>query len=389
MIETANPEIDVDGLMLRLRSRVEELRHNGHQELLPVNAIKLRSNVFINSLEAFANIADQKSQVRTQWPSHLGGPLFRVARVRKLFLDGLSFVFKDQRHRESSPRCRLSRIDQFEPAADRTGRSPAARSRGLEAVVRLAIVTPWFGNELRGGAERQSWQLAHHLAARGHSVDVLTTCSASFDDDWSRNRLRAGVEKVENFTVRRFKVAKRDRRAFARVNAILTALEPKDLQRSVSPIGDEDAAVFTEQNINSPALLQYLASHGRDYHSIVFIPYLYGTTLSGIAKVAERAYLQPCLHDEPYAYLPAVSAAVHRAKGLLFNSEGEYEIALSLFGPGIIPKSTVVGKASTNLRPIRTTPSGSGRSCRDRSTTCSTSGAKIRPRTSACGARFR
>lgn len=98
MIETANPEIDVDALMLRLRSRVEELRHNGHQEFLPVNAIKLRSSVFINSLEAFANIADQKSQVRTQWPSHLGIPLFRIARVRKLFLDALSFVFKDQRH---------------------------------------------------------------------------------------------------------------------------------------------------------------------------------------------------------------------------------------------------------------------------------------------------
>jgi len=98
MIETANPEIDVDALMLRLRNRVAELRTNGHQQPLPVNAIKLRNNVFINSLEAFANIADQKSQVRTQWPSHLGGPVFRVARVRKVFLDGLSFIFKDQRH---------------------------------------------------------------------------------------------------------------------------------------------------------------------------------------------------------------------------------------------------------------------------------------------------
>ncbi len=210
--------------------------------------------------------------------------------------------------------------------------------------MRLAIVTPWFGRELRGGAEQQSWQLAHHLAARGHSVDVLTTCSASFDDDWSRNRLRPGVEKLGNFTVRRFKVGKRNRRAFARVNAILTALESKELKRSVSPIGDEDAAIFSEQNINSPALLHYLEKHGRDYHSIIFIPYLYGTTLVGIPLVAERAYLQPCLHDESYAYLPAVSEAVHRARGLLFNSEGEFEIALRLFGPGIIPKSNVVGQ---------------------------------------------
>ncbi len=222
--------------------------------------------------------------------------------------------------------------------------------------MRLAIVTPWFGSELRGGAEKQSWQLAHHLTARGHAVDVLTTCAASFDDDWSRNRLRPGSEKIDGFTVRRFKVGKRDRRAFARVNAILTALEPKDLKRSVSPIGDEDAAIFAEQNINSPALMHYLETRGREYHSIVFIPYLYGTTLAGISRVAQRAFLQPCLHDESYAYLPAVSEAFHRAKGLLFNSEGEFEIALRLFGPGIIPKSTVVGQGVDDFPALAQAP---------------------------------
>jgi len=98
MLETANPEIDVDDLMQRLRNRVAELRQEGHQELLPGNAVMLRNNVFINSLEAFANIADQKSQIRTQWPSHMGGSLFRNPRIRKLFLDTLGFVFKDQRH---------------------------------------------------------------------------------------------------------------------------------------------------------------------------------------------------------------------------------------------------------------------------------------------------
>jgi glycosyltransferase involved in cell wall biosynthesis len=87
-----------------------------------------------------------------------------------------------------------------------------------------------------------------------------------------------------------------------------------------------------------------LEKHERDYHSIVFIPYLYGTTLAGIPAVADRAFLQPCLHDEAYAYLPAVSEAVHSARGLLLNSEGEFEIALRLFGPGIIPKSFIVGQ---------------------------------------------
>ena len=102
---------------------------------------------------------------------------------------------------------------------------------------RLAIVTPWFGGQLRGGAEQQSWQLAHQFAERGHTVDVLTTTCPSFTDDWGRSRLSAGIETTGNLTVRRFRVDQRDRRAFDRVNAILLGLTPRELRRSVSPIG--------------------------------------------------------------------------------------------------------------------------------------------------------
>ena len=208
----------------------------------------------------------------------------------------------------------------------------------------MAIVTPWFGPDLRGGAEQQSYQLARNLAARGYLVDVLTTCSASFSDDWSRNTLRPGVEKRGNLSVYRFKTRKRDRRAFERVNVILMELATERLPTSVSPIGDEDARVFYEENINAPALLVHLAERGSAYERIIFIPYLYGTTLNGLPLVADRAYLQPCFHDEPYAYLQRVRENVHAARGLLFNSQGELELAVRLFGPGIIKKSAIVGE---------------------------------------------
>lgn len=83
--------------MLRLRNRLSQLE-KGHEELLPRKAVALRNSVFINSLEAFVNTADQKSQVRTQWPSQLAGPLFCSGRMRKAFLQVLAFIFKDQRH---------------------------------------------------------------------------------------------------------------------------------------------------------------------------------------------------------------------------------------------------------------------------------------------------
>ncbi len=218
-----------------------------------------------------------------------------------------------------------------------------SRSRSPSAA-RIAIVTPWFGPDLRGGAEQQSWQLAHQLAARGHAVDVLTTCCAGFNDDWARNALRQGSERNGLLTIRRFRVQKRDRRAFERVNAILMSLGTADLRRAVSPIGDEDARLFYDNSINSPGLYAYLAAEGHSYGHVLFLPYLYGPTLFGLPLVAERAYLQPCLHDESYAYLPRVAEIVHRSRGILLNSEGEYELALRLFGPGIAKKSIIVGE---------------------------------------------
>ena len=83
--------------------------------------------------------------------------------------------------------------------------------------MKLAIVTPWFGRELKGGAEQQAWQIAARLATRGHEIEVLTTCCRSHQDDWSTNRLPAGMStEPEGFSTRRFPVVPRDRAAFDR-----------------------------------------------------------------------------------------------------------------------------------------------------------------------------
>lgn len=182
-------------------------------------------------------------------------------------------------------------------------------------------------------------------------MDVLTTCCASFNDDWSHNTYRPGARSEGLLTVRRFRVGSRDRRAFDRVNAILLGLRREELRKSVDPLLESDARAFYENGINSPALYAYLASEGQRYDRILFLPYLYGPTLLGLPLVRERAFLQPCLHDEAYAYLGKVAEAVHAAKGLLLNSAGEYELALRLFGPGIITKSTIVGEGVETQAP--------------------------------------
>ena len=208
----------------------------------------------------------------------------------------------------------------------------------------LAVVTPWFGASLRGGAEQQARQVALRLAARGHAVEILATCARSFRDDWSTDFHPPGATNEDGLLVRRFPCDARDAASFDRANARLLALDPRALSVGVSPVSEDDAHDFVRHNINSSALVEHLRAGRDDYRAFIFIPYLYGPTLAGLPAVAERALLQPCLHDEPYARLPAVEALFRRARRVLFNSEGERELALGLYGPGLHGRAVVVGE---------------------------------------------
>ena len=208
----------------------------------------------------------------------------------------------------------------------------------------IAIITPWFGADLKGGAEQQAWQIASRLHHAGIRIEVLTTCCQSFFADWGTHHYKPGRNTENGFSIRRFPVIARDREAFNRVNRKMLAIPAVDLKPGVTPVSDEMARIFSSDNINSTALLQHLARSRENYHAFLFMPYLYGPILNGLPIVADRAYLQPCLHNEVYAYLPEVEYIFHKAKGVLFNSEGEALLAQKLYGPEIASKSLVIGE---------------------------------------------
>ena len=210
--------------------------------------------------------------------------------------------------------------------------------------MRIAVVIPWFGRELRGGAEQHAWEAAARLARRGHEVDVLTTSCRSHQDDWGMNQLPAGIsQEPEGFRVYRFPVVPRDVASFDRVCSALHRLTASDLRVGVPPISESEAEVFTSELIKSPELLEYVQRKVDFYDRFIVLPYLYGPVLDTIRIVGQKAAFQPCLHDEAYAYLPQIAQAFYRAGSLLFISAGEQQLALRLFGPGIARKSVLVG----------------------------------------------
>jgi hypothetical protein len=223
----------------------------------------------------------------------------------------------------------------------------------------LAIVIPWFGADLKGGAEQQAFQIATRLAARNIPVEVLTTCCRSFQDDWSTNHLPPEVSAEHGVIVRRFPVDARDCEAFDQVNARLLALSPGELRAGVSPVSGADERIFITENINSAALLEHLRTRGDDYQLFIFIPYMFGIIAQGLPLVAERAYLQPCLHDETQAYFAAFAELFRLPRELLFNSDGERELAARLYGPAIWPRSLVIGEGIERM----IEPGGEHRRC--------------------------
>jgi len=213
--------------------------------------------------------------------------------------------------------------------------------------VNLALVTPWFGEELVGGAERLAWELAFGLRARGHNTTVYTTCVESFSSPWNKNTLKPGLALLDDLPILRFPVDRTTNASFRAVNRKLLATERRNLKPGAPILDASETARFVRDNIGSPQLVAHLAARANTYDAVLFLPYLYGTTLQTWRAVADRAVILPCLHDESYAYLEPVAEMMRETAALFFNSRAELELARRLYGPGIAPRSTVVGSGVT------------------------------------------
>nr|QOL00462.1 GDP-mannose:cellobiosyl-diphosphopolyprenol alpha-mannosyltransferase [uncultured organism] len=206
---------------------------------------------------------------------------------------------------------------------------------------RIGIVTPWYGADAVGGAETVARELAARLAEE-HTVTVLTTTARAFLADWDVGYYPPGLEQAPTYEVKRFPVDARDASAFNALNARLLGLSPAAWPDI--PLIDEPTDAFIDESINSLALEAYLREDAVRHHdALIFLPYLYGVVVRGIEAYPGPAHLLPCLHDEAYARLPRIRAAFHRATTLLMNSAGEAELALRLYGPGILHKMSVIG----------------------------------------------
>ncbi|MGD9100024.1 MAG: glycosyltransferase family 4 protein [Anaerolineae bacterium] len=185
----------------------------------------------------------------------------------------------------------------------------------------IALVLPWYGPDVVGGAETNARHLAEHLRASGVPIEVWTTCARDADADWNRNHHPPGRSTINGVPVTRFPVTP--------VNRDRSWPIYRRLARGGRATPEEEALIYT-LSIRSRALCEHIRAHPE--HVCVLTPYHLGTTYWGAYAAPGRAWLIPCLHhEEGFARLAALRHLLGAARGVLCYSHAEMRLMRRLF----------------------------------------------------------
>lgn len=199
---------------------------------------------------------------------------------------------------------------------------------------KIGIVTPWYGDNITGGAEKETRDLAKHLSAAGMNVEILTTCVESFSSNWNKDYHKPGEYQEGGVFIRRFKSDKRDSAAFDAVN--LKLMQGQCISR-------EEQMIFINNAVNSQDLYQYMKQKQDDYQVFLFIPYMFGTTYYGCQVNLKKSVLIPCFHDESYFYMDIFKETFSKVAGIIYNALPEKELVHASYQLDSCVKEIVMG----------------------------------------------
>ena len=197
--------------------------------------------------------------------------------------------------------------------------------------MRIAVISARYGLDIVGGAETLARGLLEELVARGHYVEVWTTCAHDYQT-W-QNTFIGGREMVNGVCVRRFTVDPWDADPFEGLTAKL-------LEKGQLPV--EEQYAWIESGPSSAALYAHTANYQANFDFIVVIPVISTLIFQAACLVLERLVVWPCLHDEIFAYQEPFRLLMEQAKGNIFNSPEERDLAESRLKMNLL-NSAVIG----------------------------------------------
>jgi glycosyltransferase involved in cell wall biosynthesis len=200
--------------------------------------------------------------------------------------------------------------------------------------VKLAVVVQRYGQSINGGAELHAHYVAERLG-RHAEVEVLTTCATDYVT-W-RNELEPGVERVNNVTVRRFRVKhERDPQVFGRRSSRVF--------EQAHSLGEELDWLDAE-GPTSPALVEHIEKHASTFDYCLFFSYRYYHAYYGARAAGSRAILVPTAERDAAIGLSIFQPLFRGVRALMYNSPEEREMIQAVSGNTDVP-GVVVGVGS-------------------------------------------
>ncbi|HET7489698.1 MAG TPA: glycosyltransferase family 4 protein [Acidimicrobiales bacterium] len=185
--------------------------------------------------------------------------------------------------------------------------------------MRLLAVVPRYGAGVSGGAESLCREQCERLAARGHGVEVATTCAVSYVD-WA-DALEPGTTEEQGVTVHRHRVRRpRDRALF---DGLHDRVVWGRRRGHAGPSLAVQEAWMRAQGPDCPDLVRFVAEESGRFDAVAFLPYLYASTWAAIGATRAPALLQPLAHDEPPWRLPLFDGVLRRPDGFGFVTPEE------------------------------------------------------------------
>jgi glycosyltransferase involved in cell wall biosynthesis len=181
----------------------------------------------------------------------------------------------------------------------------------------LLFVVQRYGIDVAGGAEAHCREVVERLAARGHRMEVMTTCARSYVT-WE-NHYPPGTEELAGVRVHRFPVD------HPRDQALFAALSARVLGSGTPVPYHLQQAWVEQQGPRSTPLLAYLADEAGRFDVATFFTYLYWTTWAGAPVAARRTAtaIQTTAHDERPFHLPVFDTAMRAVDGFLCSTPEE------------------------------------------------------------------
>lgn len=177
----------------------------------------------------------------------------------------------------------------------------------------ILFVMPWFGPQIKGGAEQFIFDLCTNLAHSGKKIEVWASASLTLSH---RNNLLAhdAADQGLPFKIRRFSSNR-----FAEV--VFRKVHPRMIRSSGG--GRLDGFLWARSALTGNGMEQALREEGARFSSIHLCHYFGGSThrLAGIFP--EKTILHPFIHNEPPLYHPVMRDLFAGVRGVMCNTRAE------------------------------------------------------------------